>query len=140
MRWRHRRDPLPADLVVAWRAFLDCAAVIEGGRRMLLGTMPVGRVEPTPVGLGVDAMAAALDDAEEWMEAWHVEALADDWQDCRDAMAEARANLDEVRAVAAETDELEELQEAVGEVVAPLDAFADAEQTWRRTWQIPRDA
>jgi hypothetical protein len=125
--------------VPAWQAFLDCAAVIEGGRRTLLGTMPVGRVEPTPVGLGVDAMAAALDDAEGWMDDWRVDGLEPDWDDCRAAMAEARANLDDVRAVAAETDELEELQEAVGEVVAPLDAFADAERTWRRARRIPRD-
>lgn len=138
MRWRRRKPDLPDDLQPAWRAFLDCAQVIEGGRRTLLGTMPVGRVEHTPVGLGVDAMAQALDDAAGWMDDWHVEQVAEDWQDCRDAMAEARGNLDEVRAVAAETDELEELQEAVGEVVAPLDAFADAEQTWRRTWRIPR--
>lgn len=139
MRWRRRREPLPDELVAAWQAFLDCAQVIEGGRRTLLGTMPVGRVEPTPVGLGVDAMAAALDDAEQWMPAWRVAPLEDDWQDCADAMAEARDNLAEVRAVAADTDELEELQEAVGEVVEPLDAFADAERTWRRTWKVPRD-
>lgn len=138
MRWRRRRDPLPDDLEPAWQTFLDCAQVVEGGRRTLLGTMPVGRVEPTPVGLGVDAMAAALDDAEEWMPEWRVEQLEDDWQDCAAAMREARDNLDEVRAVAADTDELEELQEAVGEVVEPLDAFADAERTWRRTWRVPR--
>ena len=139
MRWRRGREPLPDELVPAWRAFLDCAQVIEGGRRTLLGTMPVGRVEPTPVGLGVDAMRAALDDAQEWMEAWRIEALEEDWQDCVESMGEARENLDEVRAVAADTDELEELQEAVGEVVEPLDAFADAERTWRRTWKLPRD-
>ena len=139
MRLRRRRDPLPDDLLPAWQAFLDCAAVIEGGRRTLLGTLPVGRVEHTPIGLGVDAMAAALDDAEGWMDGWRVEVLEEDWQDCLDAMHEARGNLDEVREVAAETDELEELQEAVGEVIAPLDVFADAEQAWRRTWRIPRD-
>ena len=139
MRLRRRRDPLPEELLPAWQAFLDCAAVIEGGRRTLLGTMPVGRVEPTPVGLGVDAMAAALDDAREWMDAWHIEALEDDWRECSEAMDEARTNLADVREVAAETTELEELQEAVGEVVAPLDAFADAEQAWRRRWRLPRD-
>lgn len=139
MRLRRRRDPLPEELLPAWQAFLDCAAVIEGGRRRLLGTMPVGRVEPTPVGLGADAMAAALDDAEGWMDDWRVESLQDAWRDCSEAMDEARANLAEVREVAAETTELEELQEAVGEVVAPLDAFADAEQAWRRRWRLPRD-
>lgn len=138
MRWRTRRDRLPDDLRPAWQAFLDCAQVVEGGRRTLLGTMPVGRVEPTPVGLGVDAMAAALDDAEQWMPAWRIEQLEDDWQGCATAMREARDHLEEVRAVAADTDELEELQEAVSEVVEPLDAFADAERTWRRTWRVPR--
>lgn len=139
MRWRRRREPMPDDVLPRWQAFLDCAQVIEGGRRTLLGTMPVGRVEPTPVGLGVDAMAAALDDAEAWMDDWRVEPLEDDWQDCVQAMQEAREHLDEVRAVAADTDELEELQEAVGEVIEPLDAFADAERSWRRTWKVPRD-
>lgn len=139
MRLRRRREPLPEEHLPAWQAFLDCAAVIEGGRRTLLGTLPVGRVEHTPIGLGVDAMAAALEDAEGWMDGWRVDGLEDEWQDCLDAMHEARGNLDEVRSVAAETDELEELQEAIGEVIAPLDAFADAEQSWRRTWRIPRD-
>lgn len=139
MRLRRRRDPLPEELLPAWQAFLDCAAVIEGGRRTLLGTMPVGRVEPTPVGLGVDAMAAALDDARGWMDGWRIEPLADDWRDCDKAMREARGNLAPVREVAAATTELEELQEAVADVVAPLDAFADAEQAWRRRWRVPRD-
>lgn len=138
MRLRRRREPLPDELLPAWQAFLDCAAVIEGGRRTLLGTMPVGRVEPTPVGLGVDAMTAALDDAREWMDRWHIEPLEDDWRDCDAAMREARDNLATVREVAASTTELEELQEAVADVVAPLDAFADAEQAWRRRWRIPR--
>ncbi len=139
MRLRRRRDPLPEELLPAWHAFLDCAAVIEGGRRTLLGTMPVGRVEPTPVGLGVDAMATALGDAREWMAAWRIEPLEDDWHACDEAMGEARDNLAVVREVAASTTELEELQESVAEVVAPLDAFADAEQTWRRRWRLPRD-
>lgn len=135
-----RRLPdLPADLVPAWRAFLDCADVLEGGRRTLVGTMPVGRVEPTPVGLGVDAMEAALADARGWMAAWRLDELADDWADCMAAMDEAEQGLTEVREVAASTSELEELQEAVMDVVAPLDVFADAERTFRRTWRIPRD-
>ena len=135
----NRPDPLPSELEPAWRAFLDCAAVVEGGRRTLLGTMPVGRVEPTPVGLGVDAMARSIEDAREWMPRWRLPALEDDWADCVEALDEAERGLPVVREVAASTDELEDLQMAVLDVVEPLDVFADAERTFRRTWRIPRE-
>lgn len=139
MPLRNRRPPLPEDRVAAWQAFLDCAAVIEGGRRTLLGTLPVGRVEHTPIGLGVDAMAAALVDARTWMARWRVPELVEDWETCASVLDEAEQGLPTVRAVAASTGELEELQGAVGDVIEPLDAFADAERAWRRTWRIPRD-
>ncbi len=135
-----RRLPeLPAELEPAWRAFLDCAAVVEGGRRTLLGTMPVGRVEPTPVGLGVDAMATALDDARGWMDGWRLPEVEEDWRDCHAALDEAERGLPEVRSVAASTSELEELQGTVLDVIEPLDVFADAERAFRRTWRVPRD-
>lgn len=132
-----RKPDLPDEFVPAWRAFLDVAQVIESGRRVLLSTLPTGRVEPAPIGVGLDAIGAAIDDARTWMPGWPVEAVADDWRDCLAALDEAEHGIDTVRAVAASTSELEELLEAVSEVVAPLDAFADAERTWRRTWRIP---
>lgn len=135
-----RKPVLPDDLAPAWRAFLDCAEVVEAGRRHLLSTLPVGRVEPAPIGVGVEALRRSLDDAEGWMSGWaDVTELAEDHQDCLASMAEARDGLEQVMTVAAETSELEELQGAVEDVIAPLDAFADAERTWRRTWRIPRD-
>lgn len=135
-----RRLPeLPSELVAAWCAFLDCAAVVEGGRRALLGTMPVGRVEPTPVGLGVDAMATAIADARGWMPDWRLSEVEDDWRDCMAALDEAEHGLPAVRSVAADTSELEELQVTVLDVIEPLDAFADAERAFRRTWRVPRE-
>lgn len=134
-----RRPVLPDDLLPAWRSFLDAAEVIEAGRRTLLSTMPVGRVEPAPVAIGVQALRQSLDDADGWMGAWSgIPQLTEDHQDCLESMAESRANLDQVNEVAASTNELEELQAAVEDVIVPLDAFADAERTWRRTWRIPR--
>ena len=65
-----RKPDLPADLHDAWWAFLDCAEVIEGGRRILLGTLPTGRVEPAPVAVGVDALRRALEVARAWMDRW----------------------------------------------------------------------
>lgn len=133
-----RTPPLPPEHAEAWQAFLDCAAVVEGGIRTLFSTLPVGRVEPAPVAVGVTAMRTAIADARGWMPRWRIEELAADWDDCAAALDEAEGNLEHVAEVAASTDELEELNEAVGEVVGPLDAFADAERAWRRTWRVPR--
>lgn len=134
-----RKPHLPDDLLQAWRAFLDCAEVIEGGRRVLLGTLPTGRVEPAPIGVGTEAVLRAIADARGWMEQWRLAELEDDWQDCQEAMDEAEQACRELDEVAATTGELEELLEAVQDVVAPLDAFADAERAWRRRWRVPRD-
>ncbi|MEX2328941.1 MAG: hypothetical protein WD575_04350, partial [Nitriliruptoraceae bacterium] len=47
---------------------------------------------------------------------------------------QAAGTLDEV---AGTTRELEELLEAVGDVVEPLDRFADAERAFRQRWRPP---
>jgi hypothetical protein len=133
-----RKPELPADLAMAWRAFLDCAQAVEGGRRILLGTLPAGRVEPAPVAVGADAVVAAIHDARGWMDGWKVDELVAEWEDCHAALDEAEVAVTDLLDVAASTSELEELLEAVGEVVAPLDAFADAERGWHRHWRISR--
>jgi hypothetical protein len=133
-----RKPELPEDRHDAWRSFLDCAEVIEGGRRVLLGTLPTGRVEPAPIAVGADAQRQAIIDARGWMDDWRIEELEDEWQDCVRALDEAEAAIDEVVEVAASTNELEELLESLQGVIDPLDVFADAEKAWRRRWRLPR--
>jgi hypothetical protein len=133
-----RRPSLPDELHPAWQAFVDCADLIEGARRLLLGTLPAGRVEPAPIGVGLDAVARAVGDVRGWMDRWHLEELRDEWAGCDAALDESAAAIAHARAVAARTRELEELLGAVEEVVAPLDAFADAERAWRDRWRLPR--
>lgn len=135
--FRRKPEP-PEDRQRAWRSFLDCAEVIEGGRRVLLGTLPTGRVEPAPIGVGADAMRRAIEDARQWMDDWRVDEVEHEWRACRDALDEAERALDEVVEVAATTDELEELLESLQGVIDPLDSFADAERAWRRHWRLPR--
>lgn len=132
-----RKPPLPPEHHDAWWSFVDCAEVIEGARRILLGTLPTGRVEPAPIAVGLDAVRRGIADARSWMGAWRLPQVDDEWQECQAAMEEAEGNLEAVAEVAASTYELEELLGAVEDVVAPLDAFADAERTWRRTWKLP---
>lgn len=135
---RFRKPELPDAHRDAWWAFVDCAEVIEGGRRVLLGTLPTGRVEPVPIAVGTDAVRRAIDDARAWMPRWHLDDVAEDWEECMRALDEAEADLDEVDAVAASTGELEELLGSVQGVIDPLDRFADAERQWRRRWRLPR--
>lgn len=132
-----RRDRLPEELHGAWWSFLDCAEVIEGGRRRLLATLPVARVEPAPIAVGLDALADAIEDARGWMDAWKVAELGEAWEGCVEGLDAAESALPEVHRVASATGELEELLGAVQEVVEPLDAFADAERAWRRRWRVP---
>jgi hypothetical protein len=134
-----RKPALPDELLPAWGAFLDCAEVIEGGRRLLLGTLPTGRVEPAPIGVGLDALDGAIDDARGWMPGWELPEVAGEWGDCHEALDEAQAAIPQVREVAATTGELEELLGSVEDVIAPLDAFADAERAFRRRWKLPRE-
>lgn len=134
-----RKPELPDTYQDAWWAFIDCAEVIEGGRRVLLGTLPTGRVEPAPIAMGTDAVRRAIADARDWMPRWKLEELADDWETCSAALDEAERAVTEVDEVAASTRELEELLGSLQEVIDPLDAFADAERAWRRRWRLPRE-
>ena len=134
-----RKPDLPHSLHDAWWAFLDCAEVIEGGRRVLLAALPKGRVEPAPIAVGTEAVRRAIVDARTWMPAWRRDELEDDWQECARALQDADTGLDEVERVAASTGELEELLESVQDVIEPLDTFADAERSWRRRWRLPKE-
>jgi hypothetical protein len=139
MAFFSRKPDLPDDLHEAWWSFVDCAEVIEGGRRVLLGTLPTGRVEPAPIAVGTDAVRRAVADARAWMPRWHLDELDADWRDCVAALDDADAACTGVEEEAASTDELEELLEAVQGVIDPLDTFADAEREWRRRWRLPRE-
>jgi hypothetical protein len=153
-----RKPDLPADLHDAWWAFLDCAEVIEGGRRVLLGTLPTGRVEPAPIPVGLESMRQAIEDARAWMPRWrvdppasadepgpggadptHLADLAHAWEKSSASLDEAEAGCAHVAEVAASTSELEELLTAFQDVIDPLDSFSDAERAWRKVWKVPRD-
>ena len=132
-----RRPVLPADLEPAWWAFLDCCDVLEGGRRMLLGVLPVGRVEPAPITVGTTALRWAIVDVRAWMPSWRIDQLADEWTTCSEALDRATQQLDRIDEIAASTDELDDVLDPVRLLMDRLDAFADAEAAFRRTWRCP---
>jgi len=125
-----RKKTMPAELLSAWEAFQRQAERVEQARQALLRCLPVGRVEPAPIGLGLDLLRDELHAVRAEMDAWRVPAAEQDWTACREAVDEALAHIEPARRVSLETGELEELLTAVTDVVEPLDAWATAERHW----------
>lgn len=123
---------MPPELQPAWDAFQAQAERVEAARQALLGCLPVGRIDPAPVPVGLDLVRDELAAVGAVLEHWRVPPMEAAWQACRRAVDEALGAVPEARAVSAETGELEELLDAVGGVVEPLDAWHEAEVAWLR--------
>lgn len=122
---------MPDALVPAWGAFQAQAEQVQNARRVVLSCLPVGRVDPAPVPVGLDVLRDELMAVQPDLEQWRVDPVEQHFQACRSAIAQALAAIPDARQVAETTSELEELLEAVAEVVEPLgDAFQDAERHW----------
>lgn len=123
---------MPVELAPAWEVFQAQAERVEAARQALLGCLPVGRIDPAPVPVGLQLLRDELTDVAADLEAWRAPAVEPAWQDCRKAVDEALGAIPGARQVSASTGELEEMLEAVSAVVQPLDAWHDAEQAWLR--------
>lgn len=127
-----RRKRLPPDLVEPYGAF--CAQVdrLEQARDALISCLPVGRVDPAPVPVGLDLLADTVADILREMPAWQVAELAEEWAGCVAGIEESKANMPRAHRVATASGELEELLGAVEDVDEPLGyAFGRAERRWR---------
>lgn len=127
-----RRKTMPVELTPAWEAFEAQAERVEAARQALLGCLPVGRVDPAPVPVGLDLLRDELAAVAADLAAWRAPSVEQTWQKCRQAVHETLDGIPEARRVSATTGELEEMLEAVSAVVEPLDAWHDAEQAWLR--------
>ena len=127
-----RRRTIPPELQPAHDAFTAQVERLEAARAALLSCLPVGRVDPAPVPVGLDLLADELDAIEAAMPDWRVPEVESVWQDCVEGIAEARGNIAEAHRVATTSTELEELLGAVEDVDEPLGyAFGRAERAWR---------
>lgn len=122
---------MPPELVAPWTAFAAQAERVENARQALLGCLPVGRVDPAPIPVGLDLIRDELLAVRAELAAWRVPQVHAQWSACANAIAEALAHVEPARRTAATTDELEVLLDAVTDVVEPLDVWSDAERRWR---------
>lgn len=127
-----QRKTMPPALASSWQAFQGQAERVEAARRALLGCLPVGRIDPAPVPVGLDLLGDELAAVAADLDAWRAPPVEQAWQECRNAVDEALGGIPEARRISATTGELEEMLDAVGAVVEPLDAWHEAEQAWLR--------
>lgn len=125
-----RRKRMPAELQPAYQAFLSQAERVEQARSALLSCLPVGRVDPAPVPVGLDLLRDELDAVSGQLDMWRHDVIADHWTSCSSAILQTLAALPAAYHAAAHSTELEELLGAVSDVVEPLDAWHDAERAW----------
>lgn len=104
--------------------------MVEAAQRALLAAIPTSRDPGVPLPDALQAFRARLDDAAAAMPAWRAEALMHEWTSCSEALAAARA---EAERLAGEPPGLgfEALNARVGDVLHPLETFADVERTLR---------
>ena len=134
-----RRKTMPDVLLPAWQAFQAQAEQVQNARRVVLSCLPVGRVDPAPVPVGLDVLHDELQEVRADLEAWRVAPVADHWRACDAAIDEALAAIPHAKHTAETTTELEELLGAVGDVVEPLgDAWEAAERHWLSLRERPR--
>jgi hypothetical protein len=125
-----RRKRMPDHLAEPWEAFSAQAARVEGARRALIGCLPVGRVEPAPVPVGLDLLRDELRAVSTHLDRWKVDEVAGHWEACSAAIAEALDQVEPAREIAETTDEMQHVVEAVAEIADALDPWYDAERYW----------
>ena len=126
------RKSLPEAFAAPYAVFVEQVARMEEARSALMSCLPVGRVDPAPVPVGLDLLDETLVEIRADLGDWQVPELAKEWQLCLEAIDESRGNMPRAHQVARSTGELEELLGAVEDVDEPLGyAFKQAELRWR---------
>lgn len=111
-------------------AFSEVVATIERGKAALVSAVPTARSEGTPLAEALYAFEATLRQARAGMEAWRTAETETIWQASSSALREAAERAERLRLEAPELDH-EGLVMTLGDLMAPLDVFADAARRFR---------
>ena len=121
----------PEDLRAPLEAFRVVVEHVERAKGSLTDAVPTTRLPGRPLAEALLEFEDALAAADAAMPAWRTEALEHAWGACESALAEARASARRVRLDADPPAGFEALIGTIGDLLAPLDAFADAADRFR---------
>jgi hypothetical protein len=130
------RRRLPAHLDAPYAAFAVTLIAIGRAKDALLASVPTTRIAGRPLAASLVDFESALADAASTMGAWHDAHVDAAWRSAADGLAAARALAERVRLEAEMPEGFEALVGTIGDLLAPLDAFEEAEERFRalRRW------
>jgi len=126
-----RRRRLPAQMVASFAAFRAVLDELEPAKAALADVMPTTRMPGRPLAEALREFEAGVERARPLMPAWRVTEIEPQWAACEEGLAEAARRARRFREEAPDVGGFEGLIWAVEQLLAPLDAFAAAEDRFR---------
>lgn len=126
-----RRKRLPAELEEAYAAFRATVDPLERGKAALTESVPGTRLPGRPLAETLLEFEESLREAETGMAAWCAPDVAHVWEACGEAIRTCLAMAERMRLDAEMPEGFEALIGAIGDLMAPLEAFEDAERRFR---------
>lgn len=111
-------------------AFSEVLERIENGKVALVSAVPTARAEGTALAEALNAFETALREARHEMRGWRTPETEESWQACSSALDESAGRAERLRLEAPSLD-YEGLVMTLGDLIAPLEAFADAARRLR---------
>ena len=112
-------------------AFRRCASELDAAQRALLAAVPTSRNDGVPLDQALDDYLAGLDRLDANMPGWRIEQTEDAWKDAFKAIAESRALA--IAMKGSPPNGFEALNARLADVIAPLEQFAYAALSLRKT-------
>jgi hypothetical protein len=126
-----RRRRLPSELEEPFEAFRALLRPLERARAVLTEAVPTTRLPGRPFADVLAEFESLLREVEPAMAGWHATALEQEWSACSRRLHDALALAERVRLGATTPDGFEGLIGTIGDLLAPLDAFAAAAERFR---------
>lgn len=107
------------------------AAALDAAQRALLAAIPTARDPGVPLAQAIAAFEEGLREAETLMPPWRTPGTQASHDRCAQALVQARREAERLRLEPGRL-EFEALNARIGDVLHPLEVFADAERALRR--------
>lgn len=128
-----RRKPSDPETTAARDAFRRVTMELDAAQRTLLAAVPTSRDAGLPLTEAIDGFLAGLTRAEAAMSEWRTAKTELLWRRCAEALVEARSQAQRLRDdPAAERLTFEPLNARLGDLVTPLEEFAEVAGEIRR--------